>query len=250
MKKGLVSIVTPCYNSAKYIEHTVKSVQAQDHTNWEMILVDDCSADNTVEVAKRIQEKEPRVKLIPLEENSGPAVARNTGIEAAQGQYLTFLDADDLWLPNFISRSIEETEKGRPFVFASYQRKNENLEPLLSDFVVPQKVSYSDILKSNSISCLTAFLDVEKLGKKLMPLVRKRQDMGLWLRYLKDTKHAYGIQEPLAIYRIRESSVSRDKKGLIKHQWYFYREVEELNVIQSAYYLSQWAIRGFLKYRN
>jgi hypothetical protein len=135
-------------------------------------------------------------------------------------------------------------------VFSSYKRSNENLEFVYSDFIVPQKVTYTDILKSNSISCLTAFVDIKKLGKKKMPEIFKRQDMGLWLQYLKEIPYAYGIQEPKAIYRIRENSLSRNKKNLIKYQWQFYREVEKLPIFQSIYYMLQWMYRGFMKYRN
>ena len=130
------------------------------------------------------------------------------------------------------------------------QRSNESLEFVYSDFIVPQKVTYTDILKSNSISCLTAFVDIKTLGKKYMPLIRKRQDMGLWLNYLKVIPFAYGIQETQAIYRIRENSLSRNKSDLIQYQWQFYRAVEQLNIFQSLYYMAHWMYRGFMKYRN
>ena len=135
-------------------------------------------------------------------------------------------------------------------MFSSYKRANEQLEFVYSDFIVPYKVSYTDILKSNSISCLTAFVDIKKLGKKYMPLIRKRQDMGLWLNYLKVIPFAHGIQKTQAIYRIRENSLSRKKSDLLKYQWQFYREVEKLNVFQSVYYMLHWMYRGFMKYRN
>lgn len=249
--KGLVSIVTPVYNAEKYIKETIASVQNQTYDNWEMILVDDASSDNSVEIIKDIIKHQPNIQLISLEKNSGSAVTRNKGIQQAKGQYLTFLDADDLWLPHFIETSIATIQKTQiPFVFASYQRKDENLNPLLSDFIVPNKVTYHDILKSNSISCLTAFIDIETLGKKQMPLVRKRQDMGLWLQYLKQIPYAFGIQEPLAIYRIRKQSLSRNKLGLLKSQWYYYYTVEKLGFFRGIYYMIQWALRGFLKYKN
>ena len=124
-----------------------------------------------------------------LENNSGPAVARNTAIGKAKGEYLTFIDADDIWFPNFIKNSIDVIKQTNiPFVFSSYKRANENLEFVYSDFIVPKKVAYTDILKTNSISCLTAFIDIEIAGKKLMPLIHKRQDMGVWLKYLKEFK--------------------------------------------------------------
>ncbi|MGH2665296.1 glycosyltransferase family 2 protein [Flavobacterium sp.] len=248
---GSVSIITPTFNSAKYIAETIQSVQKQTYSNWEMIIVDDCSKDKTVEIIQNFMEDDHRIHLIQMNKNGGPAKARNKGIEKAQGDYMTFLDADDLWFPDFIENSIHSIkETGIHFVFSSYRRSNENLEFVYSDFIVPKKVTYTDILKTNSISCLTAFVDIKTLGKKTMPEIFKRQDMGLWLKYLKEIPFAYGIQEPKAIYRIRENSLSRNKANLLKYQWQFYREVEKLNFFQSVYYMLHWMYRGFMKYRN
>ena len=247
----LVSIITPAYNSAKFIAETIQSVQNQTHENWEMIIVDDGSSDETLAIVQAFIDEDKRIQCYKLEQNSGTGVARNFAIEKAKGDYMTFIDADDIWFPNFIENSIKTIEKtGNSFVFSSYKRSNESLEFVYSDFIVPQKVSYTDILKSNSISCLTAFVDIKTLGKKYMPLIRKRQDMGLWLNYLKVIPFAYGIQETQAIYRIRENSLSRKKSDLIYYQWQFYREVEQLNVFQSLYYMAHWMYRGFMKYRN
>ncbi len=247
----LVSIITPTYNSEKYIRETIQSVQNQTYPSWEMIIVDDCSTDNTIQIIEEIQKADARIRLVKSEKNAGPAISRNKGIERATGKYMTFLDADDIWFEDFIQNSIETIQKqGVHFVFSSYRRADEELNFIYTDFIVPQKVTYTDILKSNSISCLTAFVDIETLGKKFMPEVYKRQDMGLWLKYLKEIPYAYGIQEPKAIYRIRKNSLSRNKSNLIKYQWQFYRNVEKLSVISSTYYMAHWAVRGFLKYRN
>jgi glycosyltransferase involved in cell wall biosynthesis len=249
--ESLVSIVTPTYNSEAFILQTIESVQNQTYKNWEMIIVDDCSVDNTANIVIEKVTSDKRISFIRLDQNSGPAKARNAGIEKVSGKYMTFLDADDIWFPEFISTSIETIIKNQVFfVFSSYRRSNEELEFVYSDFIVPQKVTYTDILKSNSISCLTAFIDIEKLGKKRMPDIFKRQDMGLWLQYLKEIPFAFGIQKPMAIYRIRENSLSRKKSKLLKYQWQFYREVEHLSVLQSAYYMINWMYRGFVKYRN
>ena len=222
----LVSIITPTYNSAKFIEATIQSIKKQTYSHWELILIDDGSADNTIELIKKIAKEDTRIIYQQLKQNSGPAIARNTGIKRAKGDYLTFIDADDIWFPEFIETSINTIKTHNcPFVFASYKRLDEDLQPLYPDFIVPQKVTYTDILKSNSISCLTAFIHIKKLGKKYMPEIRKRQDMGLWLKYLKEIKFAYGIQKPLAIYRIRKNSLSRNKWALLKYQWDFYRKV-------------------------
>jgi glycosyltransferase involved in cell wall biosynthesis len=249
--RPLVSIITPSYNSANYIAETIQSVQNQTYTNWEMIIVDDCSSDNTEQVIHEIQQTDSRIHFFKLDQNSGSGVARNKGIESASGDYMTFIDSDDIWFPGFIEKSIETIINTKtPFVYSSYKRSNEDLEFVYSDFIVPQKVTYTDILKSNSISCLTAFVDIKTLGKKFMPKIRKRQDMGLWLQYLKEIPFAYGIKEPQAIYRIRENSLSRKKSDLLKYQWEFYREVEKLSVFQSVYYMFQWMYRGFMKYQN
>ncbi len=248
---SLVSIITPSYNSAKFIAETIQSVQNQTYQYWEMIIVDDGSSDETENVVLSIIQNDNRIQFHKLIRNSGPAVARNTGIEKSSGDFMTFIDADDIWFPTFIENNIKTIqETGIPFVFSSYKRANEQLEFVYSDFIVPHKVSYTDILKSNSISCLTAFVDIKKLGKKYMPLIRKRQDMGLWLNYLKVIPFAHGIQKTQAIYRIRENSLSRKKSDLLKYQWQFYREVEKLNVFQSVYYMLHWMYRGFMKYRN
>jgi glycosyltransferase involved in cell wall biosynthesis len=247
----LVSIITASYNVEKYIAETISSVQSQTYQNWEMIITDDASTDGTCKIIEDIAEKDQRVKLFKLDENSGPAAARNNSIEKAKGRFHAFLDADDLWFKFHLEESINYLSgKNVAFVFASYRRSHEDLNFIYSDFEVPEKVNYSDILKTNSISCLTAVVDIEKLGKKYMPLIEKRQDMGLWLKYLKICKYAYGIRKPHAIYRIRKHSLSRNKLNLIRHQWQFYRQVEELNIFQSFYYMICWMYFGYFKYRN
>lgn len=251
MDTPLVSIITPCYNSEKYIRETIESVQKQSYGNWEHIIVDDGSSDGTSKIVEEIASTENRIRFIQLAVNSGGAIARNAGIDMASGDYMTFIDSDDLWFQDFIESSINEIRaSGIPFVYSSYRRSNEKLEFVYSDFIVPERVTYHNILQTNSISCLTAFINIKKLGKKKMPLVRKRQDMGLWLKYLKEIEYAKGILEPKAIYRIRQNSLSRDKKGLLKSQWYFYRNVENLSTMKSIYYMSWWMYLGYKKYKN
>jgi len=244
----LVSIITPSYNSAQFIEATIKSVQEQTHTNWEMLITDDGSSDNSTEIISKITQTDDRIKLFKIN-NSGPGIARNNSIKNAKGNYLAFLDSDDLWFPKFLSISLSKIKNSEGFVFSSYKRCDENtLEEAFQDFIVPHKVNYTDILKTNSISCLTAFIDVDKLGKELMPEIMYRQDMGLWLKYLKKIEYAIGIQQPLAIYRIRKKSHSRNKKKLLKPQWYFYRKVENISFLKSIYFMVMWAINGVRKY--
>jgi glycosyltransferase involved in cell wall biosynthesis len=247
----LVSIITPVYNAEKFIAETIASVRNQTFQNWELILVDDCSSDNSLGIIQAFASEDSRIKAIQLKKNAGPAVSRNTAIRIAKGRYLAFLDADDIWFDYHLKDSLAFMEANcYNFVFASYKRSNEKLDFIYSDFHVPLKVSYTDILKSNSISCLTAVIDTSQLGKKEMPLIRKRQDMGLWLKYLKTTKYAYGIKNTHAIYRIRENSLSRNKKSLIKYQWEFYRNVEHLSIFHSLYFMFCWMYFGYIKYKK
>lgn len=249
MENKLISIITPTFNSSKYIEETIKSVQNQTYKNWELLITDDSSNDDTCEIVERFSQKDKRITLYQLKKNSGPAVARNNSIQKAKGHYLAFLDADDIWFEFHLKNSIEAIKSYNcDFVFSSYKRSNENLELIHSDFIVPERVTYHDILKTNSISCLTAFIKIDVLGKKYMPNIRKRQDMGLWLNYLRATPFAYGIKECHAIYRMRDNSLSRNKSKLITYQWKFYRDVENIGFLKSIYYLIWWMYLGYKKY--
>lgn len=246
--KPLISIISPSFNMASFIDVTIKSVQNQTFTNWEWFIIDDCSTDNTVELIKKYTINDERIKLIELEKNQGPAIARNKGIELAAGKYITFIDTDDCWYPNFLAINLSSIEKSEGFLCTSYFLYDESLRNKIGELKVPKKATYNDILKTNTISCLTAFIDIEKLGKEYMPEIKYRQDMGLWLKYLKKINYVEGIQEVLAIYRIRENSHSRSKKNLLKHQWNFYRKVAQLNWIKSLYFFIIWVFYGLRKY--
>ena len=238
MNSNLISIITPLYNSERYIEETIKSLLSQTYKNWQMIIVDDCSDDNGIEIVKRYQEKDNRIKLIKLEKNGGGAVARNRAIEEAEGKYIAFLDSDDLWHPEKLEKQIKFMEENNyNFTFTKYQQMAENGEKLEKYIEVPQKLNYKQALLKNPIGCLTVIYNAEKLGKIYMPLIRKRQDYALWLKILKQEVIAYGLNENLAYYRLRSNSVSSNKIDLIKYQWKLYREREKLNILESLFYL-------------
>lgn len=243
-----VSIITACYNAEKFIEETINSVINQTYTNWEWIIVDDGSSDPSVDIIKEWTAKDPRIKMIALGVNAGPAIARNKGIELAKGTYLTFIDADDLWNSNFLEINLKRIDCTEGFLCASYEMYDEHLSTKLGELIVPPKAAYNSILKTNTVSCLTAFIDIDKLGKAYMPEIAYRQDMGLWLQYLKKINYVVGIQQCLAIYRIRKNSHSRSKMNLLKHQWYFYRKVAHLNWIKSLYFFMIWVLYGLRKY--
>ncbi|MDX1774869.1 glycosyltransferase family 2 protein [Oceanihabitans sediminis] len=245
----LISVITPVHNSEKYISDTIISVQNQTYKNWEMILIDDCSFDNSVNIIEEFIKIDSRISLIKNDKNSGAAITRNKGITAASGEFITFIDADDIWFPKFMETSLNFClNNNYEFVFSSYKRYDENLKPLIADFIVPEKVNYKQLLKACPIPCLTAFIDIRRIGKLYMPIMNKRQDWGLWLAILKNVDYAYGIPEPMAIYRMRKDSISRSKRKLIPYVWKIYREVEGLSVLQSSYYFMYWALNGFKKY--
>lgn len=244
---ALVSIITPSYNSALLIVSTIQSVISQTFTDWEMIVVDDCSKDNSVEVIQSFVDFESRIKLIKLTENSGAAVARNTAIEAAQGRYIAFLDSDDVWLPYKLEKQIDfMLSNNYSFAYSAYGKINEN-NKVIGNVSVPTKVSYESLLKVNSIGCSTAIYDMSFFGKVYMPLIRKRQDLGLWLKLLKQTEYAFGIDETLAQYRLRPDSISANKIDAAKFTWHLYRNVENISLIKASYYFSHYAINGVLR---
>ncbi len=244
----LVSIITPCYNSADFIEETIRSVQNQTFKNWEWFIIDDFSEDASVSIIAEYAQKDARIKLLPLKKNSGPAIARNMGIALAKGKYMTFIDADDIWLPQFLEENIARIANSEGFLCASYEMYDATLKQKLGELIVPEYATYSAILKTNTISCLTAFIDISRLGKEFMPEIKYRQDMGLWLKYLKKINRVEGIRQSLAIYRIRKQSLSNNKTNLLKHQWTYYREVENLSMVKSAYYFTIWMYYGSKKY--
>ena len=243
----VTSIITPSHNSTQFISATIQSVLNQSISDWELIIVDDCSSDNSVEVVQSFVERDSRIKLIQLSENSGAAVARNRAIEAAQGRYIAFLDSDDLWLPGKLEKQLAFMQANNyPFTYAAYDKIDENGQ-VFGHIGVPDRVCYSDLLKTCSIGCLTAIYDTEYFGKVTMPLIRKRQDLGLWLKLLKKTEYAYGLNETLAQYRVRTDSISANKANAAKFTWRLYREVEGLNLLKASYYFSHYAVRGLLR---
>lgn len=242
----LVSIIMPSYNSANYIGKSIESVIEQDYQNWELLITDDLSTDNTVELVLQYVQAEPRIKLHIQSKNGGAGLARNNAIERAAGSYIAFLDSDDLWHPEKLVKQIEFMQKhGSALSYTGYRKFNS--EEFMGTIIPPEKVNYRKLLNSNVIGCLTAIYDVEKLGKVYMPIIRKRQDMALWLKILKEVPYAYGLPEVLAYYRV-DSGMSKNKFEMLKWQWKLYRDVEKLSLLRSIKCQIKYAFKGFVKY--
>lgn len=250
--KGLVSIITPVYNGEKYLEKTIKSVLNQNYKNFEMIIIDDGSKDKSSEIAKKYQKLDDRIKFFS-QKNSGSGAARNNGIKRAKGNFICLLDADDTWNDNFLQEQINLLkEKDGTLVFSSHSRIDEQDKECLKPYIVPELITYKDLLKTCSISCLTAMYDVTKYEKFYLREDFKslRDDYILWLEILKKCKVAYGNKKILANYRVMHSSTSGNKKKVIKPQFLVYYKVEKLGLIKSIYYLLCWAYYGLKKYSN
>lgn len=246
---GLVSIITPAYNAAAYIAETIASVFAQTYTNWEMLIVNDCSKDNTAEIVQSYAAKDKRIKLINLTQNSGAAVARNTVIKNAKGRYIAFLDSDDLWKKEKLQKQIEFIQQnGYAFTYTGYEHFKETKENIHNIVKVSKSLNYKQALKGNQIGCLTVMLDRKQI-QNIHFTTQKHEDYILWLNILKQGITAYGIQESLALYRTGNSkSISSNKLQSAIWTWKVYRESQRLSFVKSMYYFLYYFIDGILKH--
>ncbi len=244
----LVSIITPTYNCAKFIARTLDSVQAQTYQNWEMIIVDDCSQDNTKEIIEEYIKNDSRIKYHLLDVNSGAAVARTTAMKLAQGSYMAFLDSDDIWMPDKLERQISWMEEnGYAFSCTAYEQIDEEDNLLGKTIKTVKKTDYNRLLLDCPVGNSTVMYDVEKMGKFEVPNIRKRNDDALWLQMLKKEKYIWGMPDVLMKYRIRQNSISSNKLSVIKYHWILYRDIEHLSVIRSAFHICYWCMIKVLK---
>lgn len=237
----------PSYNSSSFIEDSIKSVILQSYNNWELLITDDYSSDNTFEIINKYAYKDNRIKVFRLEVNSGAGVARNNSINHANGEFIAFLDSDDQWLPQKLEKQIMFMIKNDlSLTYTDYSIINENQETL-GIFRSPSKLNYKKMLRNDYIGFLTVVFNSNKLGKQFLPQIRKRQDWALLLKILKQIDFAYGLPEVLSIYKKRDSSISSKKYKLIKYIWSVYRETERLSFIRSIYYIIAYPFNYFRK---
>ena len=245
-----VSIITPCYNASRYISQTIESVLAQDYADWEMIIVDDGSKDDSAAIVESYVALDCRIRLIS-QINGGSANARNHGIREAKGRYIALLDADDLWEPCFLSHQLDFMKKHNAIcVFSSYKRINENSEEIMRPLICRPFVNYKNMLITNQIGCLTGLYDSQKYGKIYLKeeLKSVRDDYAYWLDIVKLENAAYGNKEVLASYRVITTSTTGNKFKLVKKQFLFYKDYLKLGFVRSILHTMYWALRGFIKF--
>ena len=242
-----VSIITPVYNSSKFLEETINSVLSQTFSDWEWLITDDQSSDNSVEIIQKIND--PRIKLIVAEKNGGAGLARNLSLEKASGRFITFLDADDFWEPNFLEEMVNFMKKEKAEIaYSNYARCDENLIPKIDDFKADKEVTFNNLLKTCRLSLLSSMYDSQRVGKEFFPVGSKREDHVMWLNLLKKIPVGKPLPKTMAKYRMHASSVSRKKTNIMKDQYLVYKDYMNFSTLKSLYYTANWAFNGFLKY--
>lgn len=249
-KSETISIVVPVYNAAAYLRQTVEMVRQQTFSDWELILVDDHSTDESWQVLKELAAKEERILLFEQKEGiKGAANARNLGTRHASGRYLAFLDADDVWKEDKLERELTYLkQKDAAFVFTAYEFGDEEARGTGKIVHVPGQMTYRRALSRTVIFTSTVLFDLTKLSKELlyMPDV-KSEDTAAWWRILRAGYTAYGLDENLVIYRRPKKSLSSNKAAALSRIWNLYRKQEKLPVWQSVWYFCFWALRATLR---
>jgi len=241
---NLVSIITPVYNSAKYIGDAIMSVLEQTYPNWEMLIVDDCSKDNTAEVVKQFTD--PRIKYFRLERNYGAAIARNKALDRAQGKYIAFLDADDMWKKDKLEKQLNFMMKNNiGFSFTGYEILREGNNKAIK---VPPKVNYGQFMKNTIIGTLTVMINREIVGEVRLVNVKQDHDSMTWAKLLREENIAYGINESLAYYRKMKGSLSDNKFKAVKNHWNNCRKIEKLSLPRCIYYFFFYLINAVKKH--
>lgn len=245
--EGLVSIITPTYNCARFIAETIRSVQAQSYGDWEMIIVDDCSTDNTEAVVGQFAD-DSRIKYHCLEHNSGAAVARNTALKLARGRWIAFLDSDDLWLSEKLERQLEFMNKYRNyFSYTEYEEIDEDSHPIGKIISGPRTISKSGMFAYCWPGCLTVMYDRNIVGDIQIPAINKNNDYALWLKVIKKA-NCHLLKENLAKYRKRTGSISNSSYlSLIKWHYRLFRQVTASSVLGASFLTLNNLICGVIK---
>jgi len=250
-KQPLISIITPTYNADRFIRLTIESVLSQNYHHWEMIIVDDCSSDNTVNVIEAYVKKDPRIKLNILRVNAGAAAARNKALDNAKGDYIAFLDADDLWLPEKLSKQVAFCQKNNAlFCFSGYRKITEKGVEYgdVVDGYGLDSIDYWGLLKKKVVlGCLTVMVRSDVIGSMRMKPLRTGQDFVFWLDILRGGIVAHNMKDCVALYRITSGSISRNKFKRARQQWYIYRHVENFSKVSASWYFINYLIRSILR---
>lgn len=232
----LISVIIPLYNMEKYISDALNSVITQTYKNWEIIIIDDASKDNSPLIAKNFECN--NIKLICLNEHKGPAYSRNIGIKNSKGRYITFLDADDIWKKEKLEKQLNFLKNNNyVFTFTGYEYADEFGLGTGKIVHVPNEINYKNMLKNTIISTITVMIDRKNIIDEnlFMPTTTAREDFAAWLKILKSGIYAYGLDEPLCYYRRHNKSSSANKLKAVIGTWHTYRTYEQLSVLKALF---------------
>ncbi|TDL10056.1 glycosyltransferase family 2 protein [Mycolicibacterium obuense] len=246
----IVSVITPTYNSERYVAETIASLQAQTLTDWELLVVDDCSTDNTYDLVQRIASDDSRIRLFRQEANSGAGPARTRALENSLGRYIAYLDADDIWFPDKLQRQVDfMMTRGCGFSCTSYEVIDGNGASLNKVVRMLPETDYVGFLTTNLLQTVGIMVDVQQVDKNLlrMPPLKRRQDAATWLQILKAGHKNYGMDEVLCQYRHAQNSLSSNKFRAAQGVWRLYREVEQLPLGFSLYCFARYAFLAVWK---
>ena len=247
---GLVSIIMAAYNAEKTIELAIESVLNQTYSNFELLVINDCSKDGTAKLVEDFSAKDNRVRLISNEKNSGVSFTRKHGLEEANGSWIAILDSDDAWAPEKLEKQIElQNRTNADLLLTGSAFMDSDGQPIDWCLHAPAEVTYRQLLKQNVLSNSSALVRKELYAKHYAVGDGMHEDFAIWLSILKDGKKAYGVDEPLLIYRIAKSSKSGNKIKAAKMNWNTYRYVG-LNVVEAAYYEAWYMFKNVMKYAN
>ena len=247
----LVSVIMPMYNAEPFVKYAIESVISQSYYNWELLIIDDCSKDNSAKIAKEYAEGDERIYYLKTERSSGsPCIPRNIGILRSSGRYIAFLDSDDVWLPNKLDRQLPLFDDlYTAIVFSNYEKMNEDGERHNRYIKVPAYTTYQQLLKGNVIGCVTAIFDTQKVGKIFFENIG-HEDYVFWLAILKQGFIAKSVNSVTALYRVRHQSISSNKWKTLKWQWNIYVNIEKTGYIKAIYYFCCYAYKAFMKSRK
>lgn len=244
----LISVIMPCYNMKAFVADSIRSVIGQSYPNWELLITDDASTDGTVDILKTFGEKDQRIHIEAKERNSGIADTRNQCIKRAQGQFLAFLDADDLWHPDKLERQLRfMTDKNIGFSYSTYDWIDEDGKSMDKSINTIGDLNYTAYLRNTIIGCSTVMIDRSIIGEIVVPRFRTSEDTATWLDILRKGFKAYAIEEPLVSYRIRRKSASSNKLKASTDLWKVYRQNEKLPFFKAVYYFSSYAFNAIKK---
>ena len=250
-KTPLVSVIMPAYNAERFIEEAINSVISQTLTDWELLVIDDCSTDNTRQIAAEFAKKDSRIQLLVNEENMKVAKTRNKGVLVCRGEYVALLDSDDSYKPEMLQKMVERAKATKAdIIYCSYELIDEQGKKVCNDFIVPEQTDFEHSLVRSVISCSSVLMAREIAKNNPFPTDMYHEDIALWFRLLRDGATASGVTEVLASYRHRADSKTANKLTSAVRRWSIYRKSLNLPVYRCLGYMVRYAYYGVIKYKR